>query len=65
MPREVVLGLHGFSFHSPRQMHDAGVCLLVDGQEATVVGEERRSGAADTVLIGPFWCEQAPNAWES
>ncbi len=32
MPREVILGLHGFSADSDRQMHDAGVCLLVDGE---------------------------------
>lgn len=42
---EVILGLHGFSAHSSRQMHDAGVCLLIDGEVAAAVDEERLSRA--------------------
>ena len=43
MKGEVVLGLHGFSADSGRQMHDAGVCVLVDGEVAAAVDEERLS----------------------
>ena len=41
MPREIILGIHGFSADSPRQMHDAGVCVLVDGEVVAAVDEER------------------------
>ena len=43
--REVLLGLHGYSADSDRQMHDAGVCLLVDGQVVAAIDEERLSRA--------------------
>ena len=43
MKGEVILGLHGFSADSSRQMHDAGVCVLVDGEVAAAVDEERLS----------------------
>lgn len=43
MKGEVILGLHGFSADSARQMHDAGVCVLVDGKVAAAVDEERLS----------------------
>ena len=43
MKREVILGLHGFSADSERQMHDAGVCVLVDGEVAAAIDEERLS----------------------
>lgn len=43
--KEVILGLHGFSADSSRQMHDAGVCLLVDGEVAAAIDEERLSRA--------------------
>ena len=43
MTNEVILGLHGFSADSERQMHDAGVCVLVDGEVAAAVDEERLS----------------------
>ena len=45
MPREVILGIHGFSADSQRQMHDAGACVLVDGEVAAAVDEERLSRA--------------------
>ena len=45
MTREVILGLHGFSADSERQMHDAGVCVLIDGEVAAAVDEERLSRA--------------------
>lgn len=41
MPDSVILGLHGFSSHSRRQMHDAGVCLLLNGEVAAAIDEER------------------------
>ena len=41
MSKEVILGLHGFSADSQRQMHDAGVCILIDGEVAAAVDEER------------------------
>ncbi len=41
----MILGLHGFSAHSRRQMHDAGVCILVDGEVTAAVDEERLSRA--------------------
>ena len=37
----VILGLHGFSSHSNRQMHDAGICLLQDGEVIAAIDEER------------------------
>lgn len=43
MAREVILGLHGFSADSERQMHDAGVCLVVDGEVVAAIDEERLS----------------------
>lgn len=43
--KEIVLGLHGFSADSRRQMHDAGVSLLVDGEVAAAIDEERLSRA--------------------
>lgn len=43
MAREVILGLHGFSADSARQMHDAGVCVLIDGEIAAAIDEERLS----------------------
>ena len=43
MRKEVILGLHGFSADSERQMHDAGVCIIVDGEVAAAVDEERLS----------------------
>jgi len=43
MSRDVILGLHGFSADSDRQMHDAGVCILVDGEVVAAVDEERLS----------------------
>lgn len=45
MKRNVILGLHGFSADSDRQMHDAGVCLLVDGEVVVALDEERLSRA--------------------
>lgn len=45
MTSEVILGLHGFSADSNRQMHDAGVCLLVDGEVVAAIDEERLSRA--------------------
>lgn len=45
MNGEVILGLHGFSADSERQMHDAGVCILVDGVVVAAVDEERLSRA--------------------
>lgn len=45
MKPEVILGLHGFSADSRRQMHDAGVCLLVNGEAVSAVDEERLSRA--------------------
>ncbi len=45
MAREVILGLHGFSSDSPRLMHDAGVCILIDGEVAAAIDEERLSRA--------------------
>lgn len=41
MPDSVILGLHGFSNHSPREMHDAGICLMVNGKVAAAIDEER------------------------
>jgi carbamoyltransferase len=38
---EIILGLHGYSADSPQQMHDAGVCILVDGEVVAAVDEER------------------------
>ncbi len=43
MTRHIILGLHGFSAHSKREMHDAGVCLLEDGEIIAAVDEERLS----------------------
>ena len=43
MTNEVVLGVHGFSADSERQMHDAGVCVLIDGEVVAAVDEERLS----------------------
>ena len=43
MRKEVILGLHGFSADSERQMHDAGVCVIVNGEVAVAVDEERLS----------------------
>lgn len=43
MTREIILGLHGFSADSGRQMHDAGACVLVDGEVLAAVDEERLS----------------------
>lgn len=45
MPSEIVLGIHGFSADSDRQMHDAGACLLVDGEVVAAIDEERLSRA--------------------
>lgn len=45
MRPEVILGLHGFSVDSRRQMHDAGVCLLVDGEVVAAIDEERLTRA--------------------
>ena len=45
MKPEVILGLHGFSADSRRQMHDAGVCLMVDGEVVAAIDEERLSRA--------------------
>jgi carbamoyltransferase len=45
MAREVILGLHGYSADSSRQMHDAGVCVLIDGEVASAIDEERLSRA--------------------
>lgn len=45
MKPEVILGLHGFSADSRRQMHDAGVCLLVDGEAVAAIDEERLTRA--------------------
>lgn len=39
----VVLGIHGYSFGSEEMMHDAGVCLLVDGRPVYACDEERLS----------------------
>ena len=41
MKPEIILGLHGFSADSPRQMHDAGVCLLVDGEVAAAIDDDK------------------------
>lgn len=41
MPDSVILGLHGFSSHSRREMHDSGVCLLLNGDVAAAIDEER------------------------
>ncbi len=38
-----ILGLHGFSSHSNRQMHDAGVCLIDEKGIIAAIDEERIS----------------------
>ena len=47
MNGDVILGLHGFSADSERQMHDAGVCILVDG--VVVYGERYDWSSTGTV----------------
>lgn len=37
----VILGLHGFSSHSSRQMHDAGICIMHGGKVLAAIDEER------------------------
>ena len=46
MSRNVFLGLHGYSYNSTRQMHDAGVCIIDgNGTVLAAVDEERLSRA--------------------
>ncbi|MDD9871714.1 MAG: hypothetical protein OXU41_09400 [Gammaproteobacteria bacterium] len=41
MHDSVVLGLHGFSSHSEREMHDAGICIVRNGEVVAAMDEER------------------------
>lgn len=43
MRDHVILGLHGFSSHSEREMHDAGICIVRNGEVVAAVDEERLS----------------------
>lgn len=43
MQDHVILGLHGFSSHSKREMHDAGICIVCNGDVVAAVDEERLS----------------------
>ena len=45
MKEEVILGIHGFSYGHPRQMHDAGVCIVSEGEVLAAIDEERLTRA--------------------
>lgn len=45
MKKDVILGIHGFSYGHPRQMHDAGVCIVSDGKVLAAIDEERLTRA--------------------
>lgn len=38
-----VIGLHGFSAHSDRLLHDTGACLIQEGKIISAINEERLS----------------------
>lgn len=45
MKQDIILGIHGYSYDSPRQMHDAGACIVANGDVLAAVDEERISRA--------------------